>query len=221
MENQTPISIPRMIRTIQSRFNYAECWVHLSLKGREKFGEEFTLKEDDATLIVRLICWMLRDEQVAKKMDVDIQKGIFLNGPVGAGKTSLMYLLNHLAQADQIHAMRSCRDISFEFSADGFEVIARYAKKCFRAHSYEPKTYCFDDLGLECSASHFGSHCQVMGEILLSRYDLFMHYRMLTHVTTNLNSQDIEDIYGKRVRSRMRQMFNVITFTSDTPDKRK
>jgi hypothetical protein len=59
-----------------------------------------------------------------------------------------------------------------------------------------------------------------MSEILLSRYDLYMSHGMITHVTANLNSQDIEDVYGKRVRSRMRQMFNLIAFPADTPDKR-
>ncbi|QEH44152.1 ATPase [Chitinophaga sp. XS-30] len=206
---------------MQSRFDYAEYWVQLTLKGREKYGEQFQLREDDAPVIARMICWVLKDEPVAKKMDIEIHKGIFLNGPVGAGKTSLMHLLNYLMEASQVHAMRSCRDISFEFSADGYEVIARYAKKSFRAHSYEPKAYCFDDLGLECSAMHFGSHCQVMGEILLSRYDLFVNYGMITHVTTNLNSQDVEEVYGKRVRSRLRQMLNLITFPGDTPDKRR
>jgi hypothetical protein len=43
---------------------------------------------------------------------------------------------------------------------------------------------------------------------------------MLTHLTTNLNSNDIEALYGIRVRSRMREMFNLIPYGSNAKDKR-
>ncbi|HCY81161.1 MAG TPA: ATPase, partial [Xanthomarina gelatinilytica] len=41
-----------------------------------------------------------------------------------------------------------------------------------------------------------------------------------THLTTNLNALEIEDRYGERVRSRLREMVNVIAFPSSSPDKR-
>ena len=72
----------------------------------------------------------------------------------------------------------------------------------------------------------------MLGEILLSRYDLFMRhpelvsgshqtkFRTTTHITTNLNAQELEKRYGNRVRSRMRQMFNLVSYDKSTPDKR-
>ena len=60
-----------------------------------------------------------------------------------------------------------------------------------------------------------------MGEILLSRYDLFLKHKVKTYVTTNLNAQELEERYGNRVRSRMRQLFNLIAFDQDVSDKRK
>jgi hypothetical protein len=39
-------------------------------------------------------------------------------------------------------------------------------------------------------------------------------------MTTNLSSSEIEDYYGLRVRSRLREMFNLIAFPSSTKDKR-
>jgi len=80
-----------------------------------------------------------------------------------------------------------------------------------------------------------------MGEILLSRYDLFMRhsedvmlslskyvseyhqakFRTITHITTNLNAQELEKRYGNRVRSRLREMFNLISFESTSIDKRE
>jgi DNA replication protein DnaC len=42
----------------------------------------------------------------------------------------------------------------------------------------------------------------------------------MTHVTTNLSASELERFYGDRVRSRMRQMFNLIAFDKDSIDKR-
>jgi len=60
-----------------------------------------------------------------------------------------------------------------------------------------------------------------MGEILLSRYELFLNHKVRTHATTNLNAGELEERYGSRVRSRMRELFNLISFDEKTIDKRK
>ena len=44
---------------------------------------------------------------------------------------------------------------------------------------------------------------------------------MITHATTNLSASELESYYGNRVRSRMREMFNLIAFDSAAKDKRK
>lgn len=59
-----------------------------------------------------------------------------------------------------------------------------------------------------------------MAEILTSRYEHFIENNAITHITTNLSASEIEKAYGNRVRSRLRQMFNLIAFDSNTKDKR-
>jgi hypothetical protein len=59
-----------------------------------------------------------------------------------------------------------------------------------------------------------------MAEILLSRYDMFVTKKIQTHITTNLSASEIEAAYGNRVRSRLRQMLNLIAFNPVTKDKR-
>ncbi len=83
-----------------------------------------------------------------------------------------------------------------------------------------PRIYCFDDLGTENSLKYYGNECNVMAEVLLSRYELFIQKKMLTHLTTNLSATEIENLYGNRVRSRMREMFNLVSFGSQVKDKR-
>ncbi|MGE4587257.1 MAG: hypothetical protein AB7D05_07945 [Mangrovibacterium sp.] len=80
--------------------------------------------------------------------------------------------------------------------------------------------YCFDDLGVKQPLKYFGNDCQVMAEIILSRYELFVSKGMLTHVTTNLSASELEARYGTRVRSRLREMYNMVAFDKDSGDKR-
>jgi len=86
--------------------------------------------------------------------------------------------------------MKTCRDVSFEVIQEGYEVIWRYSWMSFNNH--HPKIYCFDDLGSEQSLKYFGNECNVMGEILLSRYEYFVSHVMVTHVTTNLSAPELE-----------------------------
>jgi energy-coupling factor transporter ATP-binding protein EcfA2 len=145
-------------------------------------------------------------------MGIDTNKGLLLSGPVGCGKTSLMKLLPHLAPHKTNYEIIPTRNIVFNFNATGFEVLDKYN---------ETRNYCFDDLGIEPTGCHYTKECNVMGEILLSRYDIFKEKHWKTHITTNLNAEELEARYGNRVRSRMRQLFNLVAFESSSKDKRK
>ena len=103
-----------------------------------------------------------------------------------------------------------------EFSKQGYDVIHRYSRSI-----RSPKPICFDDIGIEPPMRYFGDHVNVIGEILLSRYELFVSKGVQTHATTNLNAEEIEARYGARVRSRLREMFNLIAFPAESIDKRK
>ncbi len=59
-----------------------------------------------------------------------------------------------------------------------------------------------------------------MAEILISRYEQFIENKTVTHITTKLSASELENCYGNRVRSRLRQIFNLIAFDSETKDKR-
>ncbi len=135
-----------------------------------------------------------------------------LSGPVGCGKTSLMKLLPNLVPTQRKYAVMPCRNIVFAFNHLGYKTIEDYG---------ESGVFCFDDMGVEPIGRHYGKDCNVIGEILLSRYELFLHTPLKTHGTTNLNADELEEKYGERVRSRMRELFNLIAFEQNTPDKRK
>lgn len=207
--------------TIKTQYNYEEAWQWLQQKGNEIHGKKFHLHTEDKPTIYLMLCYFLQDELAATQLNIDLNKGILLTGPVGCGKTTLINLMKFFIQKqEQKFYTKPCRDISFEFIEDGYSVIHRYSK---------PPSFggvgggciCFDDLGTENSLKYYGNECNVMAEILLTRYDLFVSKNLLTHITTNLSASEIEEMYGNRVRSRLREMLNLISFDKNATDKRK
>lgn len=203
-------------------YDFHECVTFLNKKGKEQFGAHFIINPADYEIIFKLLVFAIKDTANAARFNINLSKGILLSGPVGCGKTTLMALLNNFINQPNRHVMKSCREVSFEFIQDGYETIHKYSQKAFnrKGENTWPRIHCFDDLGTENNLKYYGNECNVMAEILLSRYDLFVQRKMLTHITTNLSASEIENMYGSRVRSRMREMFNLISFDRNTKDKR-
>jgi energy-coupling factor transporter ATP-binding protein EcfA2 len=205
-------------KIIQSHYSYDEVIKWLENKGIELYGIHFKILETDYPIVYKLIAYFLKDEPTCFQYGLNLNKGILLTGPIGCGKTSLMNLMKYLTATEHKFFVKPCRDISFEFIQDGYQIIHKYS--IGKLYQSEPRTYCFDDLGTENNLKYFGNECNVMAEILLSRYDLFISKKLQTHITTNLSATEIEKHYGNRVRSRLREMVNLIAYDKSTPDKR-
>ncbi len=195
----------------QIHYDFEKILNYLDAKGKLLFGNDFRIYPEDRAILFKLINYFIKEKDNCKKLKIDINKGILLSGPVGCGKTSLMKLLPAIVPHQKWYKVVPTRSIVFAFNHAGYKCIERFG-------SYN--SYCFDDLGIEPIGRFFAKDCNVLGEILLSRHELFINHKVKTYATTNLNAQELEELYGLRVRSRMRQMFNLISFDAKSHDKR-
>jgi len=203
-------------------FNFPACLNWLEQCGKKSFGSHFRISKEDHDVIFKLLVYAIGDEKSCRQNNIWLQKGILLTGPIGCGKTSLMMLTNYFFPTLKQYSIKSSREISFEFEREGYRVIHRYGNGFVHSMGGRLRSgiLCFDDLGVEQSQKYYGNECNVMAEILLTRYDLFVQRKIFTHATTNLSASELESLYGNRVRSRLREMFNLIAFTKNARDKR-
>jgi DNA replication protein DnaC len=197
-------------------------------KGRylERFNREFEADEYTKPILDILCLYFTNDPQFNQMgAGFNLNKGLLLFGPVGCGKTSMISLFTD--NQKQSFRVASCRKISDEYEIHGKEVLSRYTKpdrNRYPKQEYFGQDYlgwCFDDFGTEPGESNrYGNKATVMSDVLFGIYEgSFLKGNI--HMTTNINSDQITAIYGDRVRSRMRELFNVVMFKESSPDRRR
>lgn len=206
---------------IQMSYDYQPIVSHLIRSGEMLLGKTFNIPENERGIIFGILAWFLEDRPVAEQMGIDLKKGILLSGPIGCGKTTLFKLMQGFPTNRKNFAIVSTRQIVSEFMQEGYEVLEKYSRGNLSHDLRSPKVYCFDDLGTETTSKYFGNDCNVMAEVLLTRYDLFKEKGIITHITTNLSATEIGLQYGNRLRSRMREMFNLFGYEESSQDKRR
>lgn len=182
-----------------------------------EFAKQFTVDWENEE-IVRNLCQYFTETAGALNLD----KGLLLVGGVGIGKSTLMNFFRRNQKAS--YRMISCREIESDFSSEGERSVKNCSYNLQIAVNSDPfghqeLGYCFDDLGTEANAKHYGKEKNVMAEIILNRYDNHLPYHF-THITTNLTAEDLKLQYGTRVTDRMREMFNIITFPTNSKSRR-
>jgi len=204
--------------TFDKKFNANELYNYIVYKANAKFkatGARHTFELDDfnKNVITQLLYYFSSDEKFLRIDDsFSFGKGIFLQGPIGCGKTFIMRLFsgNHRKS----YRVMYVKDIEADYSSVGESTFEKYASmissSSINDFGQSELAWCFDDLGVEKLGKHFGKEAEVLLEIL-DRYYTREKFRDL-YVTTNLSFDQIQARYGIRLRDRIREMFNVISF---------
>lgn len=188
------------------------------LAAKHKFMEcarlvcpSFTVRPDHRRALDALCRWALRDSL----SPLDPDKGLWLWGNIGTGKSTMLGIVRSFASAVRptgpdgwkysfgiFHATEICAD----FQQLGYERLDRYVRS---------NRLAIDDLGTETIPTmHYGEAVNVMEQLLLRRYD--RRHEAFTHVTTNLAPAQIAQLYGDRVWDRCKELFNFVELPGRT-----
>lgn len=179
-------------------------WYACQAKSRI-IGKEFVVDEYNRGIIQNLIRYFIGDPDC----EWDHSKGVFLYGQVGTGKTYLMSVLQTFVDASGIDFRRfefhTCADIADGVEIEGVESLRKY----FNSET----DICFDDFGQEAATiKRYGNELNAMERILTKRYNAFIAGKCITHLTSNMDLSEVENVYGTRLADRFREMFNIVFF---------
>ena len=179
----------------------------------ERMCEHFTLDTYNSAAYMGIAKWLVGDpsmvagnEDGSRPVHGDLNKGIYLHGEVGVGKTLCLDIFRIVAKY---------LDIQFDgkplrwttFRTD--EVCAEFERTGELDNYRKIQCVCFQDLGSEPQeVLYMGNRRNVMRSVLEYRGDM---KRGLTLITSNLPITKIGEYYGQRVQSRLMQMCNILT----------
>lgn len=157
-----------------------------------------------------------------KPESLNKMKGLLFAGGFGVGKTSLLTCFG--VNSFRPFVVKNCKEISAMYAKEGdAAILDKYSQlqdvPSARFLGFPQAGILFDDFGAEESKKHYGNEANVMQDVLELIYNR-RHLIGWFHITTNLSIDEIEAKYGGRVRSRMAEMFNVISYGPDAPDRR-
>ncbi len=214
------LSCQELRSVLCSKYNIADVAdEHLLKEYRDRKIKPFILDESNRD-IFNLLCQYFSDDIAFEKDGHSLEKGIMLFGPVGCGKTSLMKMFAF--NTSKPFGVISCRTIADKYSKDGSNALLEFSNMpaCYPEQNFGLTSLgrCFDDLGTEDSKKNFGNEVNVMQDVIFKIYDNELIGNF--HITTNLSGSEIEEAYGSRIRSRLREMMNVLTFDKNSKDRR-
>lgn len=179
----------------------------------DKFGKVLCDKED--ARVFNLVCQYFSGNEEFTKTAMsngrlgDLNKGIYLTGNVGIGKTELIlpfrrmitgYPANYFHNGYEMYA--TANQIAAAYDRNGEDGITSYIST---------KTLFIDDLGREPQSKFYGKTVEALELVISGRYDLGKREKVVTHVTTNITDAEIvEERYGDYIRSRFKEIFNKV-----------
>jgi hypothetical protein len=186
-----------------------------------KLNPDYKLDENSEAIINSMAQYFSGDQEFLKDDSFSFKKGLLIMGGVGCGKTLLfrginemLKLFNHKVDCSyglKIFNMTISNSFMFseDFSRYGYEMFDQFEiSSSLTTIKFMDEPIIIDDIGAESIANHFGNSLNIVGEIILRRYE----GKSQTFGTTNLDRPHLKSFYGDRVFSRMIEMFNFLVY---------
>lgn len=179
--------------------------------GKELYGNTFNLDDEDlAKKYKQTYDYLLKNSE--KKGG----KGLLVFGNIGAGKSAMMRVMQMIfkdtsSKFKWVSGLR-LKDLSEEMTT--LQIKEMYG--------YELKMDLYiDDIGLSNDVKRYGNVVNIISEIVMERYDLYIQSGFKTHLSSNLkpsslNESDriptLKSLYGARFLDRCIEMCSTISF---------
>lgn len=189
--------------------------------GKRKFMMDPETKE-----AIELVCQYANREPEYENSGRDLNKGLWICGNFGSGKTQLIKAYRELKVAMGTKVgIQTCGSMNERFLKrdEMNRDPARYEGIKIFVNPTDKVERIFDDLGEEeTTVVDFGNRISIMAHILNERYK-WKQNGVITHITTNLTMDQVQDRYGGRIESRIAEVFNIMKLgsKSTSPDYRK
>ena len=144
--------------------------------------------------------WLKEYDEIADWLSDNKEKGLFLIGPVGVGKTEICMKVLPLMFR---HALKL---ILTRMSAIDLNVPDRY--KAAKSH----KLLVVDDVGTESPYNDYGTVHDVFSEVV----DGIEKNGVLLIATSNLSDEELETKYGARTMDRIKANMRIVIFDENS-----
>lgn len=163
-------------------------------------GKPFEVNEFNREVIQNCIKWIIAD----KSCEWPLDKGIGLIGYYGTGKSHLFRIIDYTSQA--------FRKESMKFTTHTCPAVLKIVSESPNdIKKYYSGVICFDDLGAEETViKNYGNTVGVMSDIIFEREIRHEVSGQITHFTSNLIWEEIEQKYGTRIYDRIQKMTTLI-----------
>jgi len=186
----------------------------------------FEIDEENLEVIKLLVLYFSKNSEFEKVEpnkdlftgELSLNKGIYLCGNVGSGKTLILDLINKCIPLEDKFNIVPCENVTYETRMQGIQGLAKYTK--YNKDGTDlPLDILFDDLGIDCKTKFYGDEINPMYDILMRRYRAFCYNGSRTHFTSNLSFNDLEQNYDTRFQSRIKEMCNIIKLGGKSTSK--
>lgn len=169
--------------------------------GSEIIGKDYIVRKANAAKITDILRYFTGNE------GLDLDKGIYLYGEFGCGKTVLMASIRKLLATYFPFNPNGFLSVSLEKIIEHYKSEGNVLKFGYSIND-NPINICIDEFGKKMDEKIYGTSADtVIHTLFMIRYELFQRGK-LTHVTSNFapDKLDIEPI----IKDRMAEMFNFI-----------
>lgn len=170
----------------------------MSWTSEKEYGKKFIVNEFNKKLITAICFFISRNPKFETELGYSHSKGLLIRGISGLGKTFVVKCASN-NPVNPIH-VESMITISKIIKEDGEYKITKQGKKILY----------LDDVGTEESTvNHYGTKISFFKDFIEMYYLQNRPFCDLI-ISTNNSFSEMEEKYGFRVRSRIKDMFNII-----------